>query len=92
MPPSGAAPYLPYMSHQKDDAIRDLLNRASCRKFEARHGDAPVYSLGEDVLDDYPEGWLEARLFLEEEFRSEMEAEYRQAMREAAPAAWEFGP
>ena len=56
----------PDMSHRNDDAIRDLLDRASWRKFEARHGDA--------------------------EFRSDKEAEIRQAIREAGPAAWEFGP
>ena len=36
------------------------MDRASSRKFEARHGHVPVDSLGEDVLDDYPDGWLEA--------------------------------
>ena len=80
------------MDHHKDDVIRDLMDRASSRKFEARHGLASVDSLGEDILDDYPEGWLEARLELEAEFRPDMEAEYWQAMPDAAPAAWEFGP
>ena len=76
------APYFLGMSHQKDHAIRDLLDRASSRKFEATHGDVPVDSLREDVLDDYPAGWLEARQYVEED--------YWQAMREAAPAAWDL--
>ena len=74
------------VSDYKDSVLRDLEDRAASRKFEARHGDVPVASLGDDIIDDYPPGWLEARYWSEEEFRPDMETEYWQAMEDYRPA------
>ena len=74
----------------KDSVLQDLVDRASSRKFEARHGDVPVGALGEDAPDDYPPGWLEAKAWAEEEYWAELEAEYQSAMADCRPTLAEL--
>jgi len=74
----------------KDGVLQALVDRALSRKFEARHGDVPVDSLGEDAPDDYPLGWLEAKAWAEEEYLAELEAEYQSAMADCQPTLTEL--
>ena len=68
----------------KESVLQDLLDKVASRKFEERHGDIPIESLGEDIIDDYPPGWLEYRSWLEEEYGSVLREDYWEAMHEAA--------
>lgn len=74
----------------KDRVLQDLLDRASSRKFDARHGHVPVESLGEEAPDDYPSGWLDAKVWAEEDYWVDLEGEYQSAMADCAPTLAEL--
>ena len=78
------------MSDYKDSVLRDLEDRAASRKFEARHGHVPVASLGDDIIDDYPGGWLEAKAWSEEDYWAELEDEYQSATADCGPTLAEL--